>query len=179
MAQLSDDCFAFGGPMMSVDEAVAIIAARVSAVDETEIVPLERADGRILAGAVSASLALPPFTNSAVDGYAVRSDDIPKRKETAFPVSGRIQAGAAAKTPVKPGEAFPRSSPAAAMPRRRELPVFMQEETCAWMRPARSFFHRVCRPGANQCAPRVKTVVAFEPLRSTRSKVASRKDVAL
>ena len=30
MAQLSDDCFAFGGPMMSVDEAVGIIAARVA-----------------------------------------------------------------------------------------------------------------------------------------------------
>ena len=30
MAQLSDDCFAFGGPMMSVDEAVGIIAARVT-----------------------------------------------------------------------------------------------------------------------------------------------------
>ncbi len=29
MAQLSDDCFAFGGPLMSVDEAVAIIAARL------------------------------------------------------------------------------------------------------------------------------------------------------
>jgi len=32
MAQLSDDCFAFGGPMMSVDEAVGLIAARVTAV---------------------------------------------------------------------------------------------------------------------------------------------------
>jgi molybdopterin molybdotransferase len=31
MARLSDDCFAFGGPMMSVDDAVAIIASRVSA----------------------------------------------------------------------------------------------------------------------------------------------------
>ncbi len=29
MAQLSDDCFAFGGPLMSVDEAVAIITARL------------------------------------------------------------------------------------------------------------------------------------------------------
>ena len=35
MAQLSDDCFAFGGPMMSVDEAVAIIATRVTAVQES------------------------------------------------------------------------------------------------------------------------------------------------
>jgi molybdopterin molybdotransferase len=32
MAQLSDDCFAFGGPMMSVDEAVGLIAARVTPV---------------------------------------------------------------------------------------------------------------------------------------------------
>ena len=80
MAQLSDDCFAFGGPMMSVDEAVAIIATRVSAVDEIETVPLGKADGRILAGDISASLPLPPFTNSAVDGYAVRSGDLPLRR---------------------------------------------------------------------------------------------------
>src|SRR6266516_1512905 len=43
MAQLSDDCFAFGGPMMSVDEAVAIIATRVSAVPDVETVPLAAA----------------------------------------------------------------------------------------------------------------------------------------
>ena len=47
MAQLSDDCFAFGGPMMSVDEAVRLIAARVTAVEEVETVPLANADGRI------------------------------------------------------------------------------------------------------------------------------------
>ena len=126
MAQLSDDCFAFGGPMMSVDEAVAIIADRVSAVDEVETVPLETADGRILAGDVAAILPLPPFTNSAVDGYAVRSDDIPKRKQTAFAVPGRIQAGAAAETPVKPGEAF-RIFTGAPMPEGAGT-VFMQED---------------------------------------------------
>src|SRR2546430_1897024 len=49
MAQLSDDCFAFGGPMMSVDEAVGIIAARVIAVREVETVALAHADGRVLA----------------------------------------------------------------------------------------------------------------------------------
>ena len=77
MAQLSDDCFAFGGPMMSVDEAVGIIAARVTAGGEVETVPLNQADGRILASDISAPLPLPPFTNSAVDGYAVRSGDLP------------------------------------------------------------------------------------------------------
>jgi molybdopterin molybdotransferase len=126
MAQLSDDCFAFGGPMMSVDEAVAIIASRVSAVHEIETVPIENADGRILAGDISASLALPPFTNSAVDGYAVRSHDLPLREEAAFPVSGRIQAGASAPAPVKLGEAL-RIFTGAPMPEGADT-VFMQED---------------------------------------------------
>ena len=58
MAQLSDDCFAFGGPMMSVDEAVGIIAARVTPVGEVETVALAEADGRILASDISAPLPL-------------------------------------------------------------------------------------------------------------------------
>ena len=64
MAQLSDDCFAFGGPMMSVDEAVGLIAARVTAVSEVESVALAAADGRVLAHDIAAPLPLPPFTNS-------------------------------------------------------------------------------------------------------------------
>jgi molybdopterin molybdotransferase len=96
MAQLSDDCFAFGGPMMSVDEAVLMIASRVEAVMDTEWVDLNEADGRILSTDIRALLALPPFTNSAVDGYAVRSADLPHDKEQSFPVSGRIQAGSLA-----------------------------------------------------------------------------------
>ena len=94
MAQLSDDCFAFGGPMMSVDEAVGIIAARVTAVHEVERVSLDEADGRILARDVAAPLPLPPFTNSAVDGYAVRGGDLPQGEESAFQIAGRVQAGA-------------------------------------------------------------------------------------
>src|SRR5260370_18228716 len=100
MAQLSDDCFAFGGPMMSVDEAVGIIAARVTAVQEVETVALTDADGRILANDISASLPLPPFTNSAVDGYPVRSRDLPKPKEAAFPCTRALHAGASAATAI-------------------------------------------------------------------------------
>src|SRR5215475_309771 len=95
MAQLSDDCFAFGGPMLSVDEAVGIIAAKVTAVQEMEAVSLVAADGRILARDVAAPLPLPPFTNSAVDGYAVHGDDLPRGKEQALPVQGRVAAGGA------------------------------------------------------------------------------------
>jgi molybdopterin molybdotransferase len=126
MAQLSDDCFAFGGPMMSVDEAVGIIAARVTPVKEIETVALKEADGRILAGDISAPLPLPPFTNSAVDGYAVRSRDLPKGTEAVFAVSGRVQAGSAASEAIQPGEAI-RIFTGAPMPEGADT-VFMQED---------------------------------------------------
>jgi molybdopterin molybdotransferase len=126
MAQLSDDCFAFGGPMMSVDEAVGIIAARVSAVHDVETVSLAKADGRILARPVLAPLPLPPFTNSAVDGYAVRSADLQARGEQAFAVTGRVQAGASAPSPLEPGHAM-RIFTGAPMPDGADT-VFMQED---------------------------------------------------
>ena len=126
MAQLSDDCFAFGGPMRSVDEAVALITARLSAVDGVETVPLIEADDRVLAEALVATLALPPFTNSAVDGYAVRAEDLPTEAERAFPVSGRLQAGGAVLSPIAPGEAL-RIFTGAPMPGSADT-VFMQED---------------------------------------------------
>jgi len=126
MAQLSDDCFAFGGPLMSVDDAIAIITARVTPVRDVDTVALEDADGRILATDIAAPLPLPPFTNSAVDGYAVRGDDLPMTAERAFPVSDRIQAGAAAQAPVAPGGAV-RIFTGAPMPDGVDT-VFMQED---------------------------------------------------
>jgi molybdopterin molybdotransferase len=125
MAQLSDDCFAFGGPMLSVDEAVGIIASRVQPVGGTETVALVEADGRILAHDVAAPLPLPPFTNSAVDGYAVPHAGLPPGKELAVPISGRVQAGAVAKA-AQPGHAV-RIFTGAPMPEGTDT-VFMQED---------------------------------------------------
>ncbi len=126
MAQLSDDCFAFGGPMMSVDEAVAIITARVKAVEEIETLSLVDADGRVLAAEIFAPLPLPPFTNSAVDGYAVCGSDLALAPGHAFPVAGRVQAGSSASGPVKPGTAV-RIFTGAPMPEGADT-VFMQED---------------------------------------------------
>ena len=125
MAQLSDDCFAFGGPMLSVDEAVALITARVTAVRETETVSLEQADGRVLAHDIAAPLPLPPFTNSAVDGYAVESRDLPREAERAIPVAGRVPAGASAQAAAR-GHAV-RIFTGAPMPEGTDT-VFMQED---------------------------------------------------
>jgi molybdopterin molybdotransferase len=126
MAQLSDDCFAFGGPMMSVDEAVGIIAARVTPVRDIETVALAQADGRVLAGDVSAPLPLPPFANSAVDGYAVASRDLPQGEAQAFTVNGRVQAGASPSKAIQPGQVV-RIFTGAPMPEGADT-VFMQED---------------------------------------------------
>src|SRR6478672_9271209 len=126
MAQLSDDCFAFGGPMMSVDEAVGLIASRVAAVPDVESVVLPEADGRILARDILAPLPLPPFTNSAVDGYAMSSRHLPQGEAQAFPLTGRVQAGALAQAPLKPGDAM-RIFTGAPMPEGADT-VFMQED---------------------------------------------------
>jgi molybdopterin molybdotransferase len=125
MAQLSDDCFAFGGPMLSVDEAVRIITSRVRAIGESQSVPLVEADGRILATDLAAPLPLPPFTNSAVDGYAIPRGELPKGKERAFPLNGRLQAGAIAEAAM-PGHAV-RIFTGAPMPEGADT-VFMQED---------------------------------------------------
>jgi molybdopterin molybdotransferase len=145
MAQLSDDCFAFGGPMMSVDEAVAIIAARVSAVQDIEAVLLAAADGRVLAKDISAPLPLPPFTNSAVDGYAVRSGDLRQAREHAFPVVGRVQAGAPAQAPLEAGHAV-RIFTGAPMPQGADM-VFMQEDVR--LDQGRVVLPAGLKPGAN------------------------------
>jgi molybdopterin molybdotransferase len=146
MAQLSDDCFAFGGPMMSVDEAVAIISARVTAVRDIETVSLGDADGRILANAISAPLPLPPFTNSAVDGYAVRGTDVPRGEEMAFPVTGRVQAGALSGDAIRAGHAV-RIFTGAPMPDGADT-VFMQEDVRLEAN-GRVVLPAGLRPGAN------------------------------
>jgi molybdopterin molybdotransferase len=125
MAQLSDDCFAFGGALMPVDEAVALIAARVTPVNGVERVALHEADNRVLANALHAPLPLPLFANSAVDGYALRSADLPQDGPRAFPVAGRVQAGSPA-DPIAPG-AVVRIFTGAPMPQGADT-VFMQED---------------------------------------------------
>jgi molybdopterin molybdotransferase len=127
MAQLSDDCFAFAGPLMPVDEAAAVLAARLGAVDGIETVPLVSADGRTLAGDIVAPFPLPPFTNSAVDGYAIRGADLPSLSHETFAVVGRLQAGDAVSTVGVGSNQAVRIFTGAPMPQGADT-VFMQED---------------------------------------------------
>jgi molybdopterin molybdotransferase len=126
MAQLTDDCFAFSGPLLPLEEMERLIETRVQPVSGKETVRLRAAGGRILAADIVAPLDLPPFDNSAVDGYAVRHRDLKPDVETRLTVSGSVMAGHRPPNAVGAGEAV-RIFTGAPMPAGADT-VFMQED---------------------------------------------------
>jgi molybdopterin molybdotransferase len=110
VAQLSDDCFAFGGALMPVDEAQAMIAARIPPAEGEEAVSLRAARGRVLARDLVAGMPLPPFANVAVDGWAFRHGDLHPDAPTRLVEAGRVAAGPP-DLPPRAGGAHPRSPP--------------------------------------------------------------------
>jgi molybdopterin molybdotransferase len=126
MAQLTDDCFAFSGPLLPIDEAERLIGERVSPLVETETVPLARALRRVIAADVTAPVDLPPFANSAVDGYAVRHADLELDGQTRLTVVDRVMAGHPAARALAPRQAM-RIFTGAPMPAGADT-VFMQED---------------------------------------------------
>src|SRR3954454_9465131 len=62
-------------PLLPVDEAIARIVADVAPL-ATESVSLRAGNHRVLAEPVSALVTQPPFPASAMDGYAVRAEDV-------------------------------------------------------------------------------------------------------
>jgi molybdopterin molybdotransferase len=80
--------------MLSLEEARSQVLATVPVL-RGEVVPLPSAAGRILRQAVCARLDLPPFDNSAMDGYGARSEDLAEASPET-PVSLRCIATVAA-----------------------------------------------------------------------------------
>ncbi len=89
------------GALMPVEEALERLLAMAGSAPilERERLPLAAAQGRVLAEALISSLDLPPWPNSAMDGYALRLEDW---RGEPLPVSQRIFAGQAPE-PLQPG----------------------------------------------------------------------------
>ena len=87
--------------LLSLEDAQRLILERVVALP-AERVPLEEAAGRVLAEPATARVDLPPFDASAMDGFAVRSEDTPGR----LPVVERIAAGRPASRELRSGESM-------------------------------------------------------------------------
>nr|WP_189660443.1 gephyrin-like molybdotransferase Glp [Pseudomonas vlassakiae] len=86
---------------MPVEQALERLLALAEAapITQTERVSLAEAEGRVLATELVATLDLPPWPNSAMDGYALRLADL---QGEPLPVSQRIFAGHAPE-PLQPG----------------------------------------------------------------------------
>jgi molybdopterin molybdotransferase len=87
--------------LLTIDEAQGLILERIQPL-AAETLRLEDAFGRVLAEPAGAAVDLPPFPSSAMDGFALRSDDTPGE----LPVVYRIAAGAPAPQPIGKGEAM-------------------------------------------------------------------------
>jgi molybdopterin molybdotransferase len=91
-------------PVLSVEQALERILATVHVL-ESEQVPLLEAAGRVLAEEIAADRDIPPLTNSAMDGYAVRGADL-TQPPTRLRVVGEVAAGYVPEATVGPGQAM-------------------------------------------------------------------------
>ena len=89
--------------LLSVAEALERVTRGLAPL-ETERVALDRASGRVLAEDLAALLTQPPFDASAMDGYAVRTEDVAALPAT-LKLVGQAAAGAGFRGRVGPGQA--------------------------------------------------------------------------
>ena len=87
--------------LLSLEEALERILEQVKPLGP-EVVPLAAGAGRVVFEDARAVVDLPPFASSAMDGFAVRSEDTPGR----LPIVTRIAAGVPARRPLEAGEAM-------------------------------------------------------------------------
>ena len=91
--------------LLEIDAALKIALGIVAPVPEREIVPLRVCTGRVTTGKGVSSMPLPPFDQSAVDGYGLHADDVAAQRTGPFRLVGRVVAGARRGPTLAPGEA--------------------------------------------------------------------------
>ncbi|MFD2204256.1 gephyrin-like molybdotransferase Glp [Kiloniella antarctica] len=126
MAQLTDDCFAHGGKLMTTAQALELLNQKLHCIVQQKELPVASCLGKVLSQDVIAPCNVPPHDNSAVDGYAVYFDDLKCNQNTRLPISDRIAAGSRIKGHLTPGTCA-RIFTGAPMPLGADT-VFMQED---------------------------------------------------
>lgn len=109
--------------MIQVAEARARLLDHLSELSGVEQIALEESPGRVLARPARAAAPVPPFDNSAMDGYACNSADL-SGEQTYLPITARIRAGQAPAR-LEPGSAA-RIMTGAVVPEGADM-VVMQE----------------------------------------------------
>lgn len=131
---------------IGLEQALEIIRTRaIERRLDAERVELEDAHDRVLAEDVRAPHALPPFANSAMDGFALQGADLPDEGERAFELIGQVFAGATS-APQVASEQCVRITTGAPLPRGADSVVIKEN---ARVEGNRVFVRAGEKPGAN------------------------------
>ena len=139
----SCDCDSIKEPLMPLEKALSKMLGSITPSTESEMVTLADALGRILAVDVASTLAVPPFNNSAMDGYALNAVDL--AVSDTLTMVGKSFAGTPYQGQVKTGQCI-RIMTGAQVPDDVDM-VIMQEQTCAEDDQIR--FNSSAKPGSN------------------------------
>ncbi|EPV2530796.1 bifunctional molybdopterin-guanine dinucleotide biosynthesis adaptor protein MobB/molybdopterin molybdotransferase MoeA [Vibrio sp. Vb1026] len=95
-------CDTLSPAFLSVVQGQEKILSLVNTVSEIEACKIENAYGRVLAEHIVSPVNVPQYTNSAMDGYAIRSDDVDR---DSYQVVAEVMAGHAYDQPLEVGQA--------------------------------------------------------------------------
>ncbi|WP_158161555.1 bifunctional molybdopterin-guanine dinucleotide biosynthesis adaptor protein MobB/molybdopterin molybdotransferase MoeA [Grimontia hollisae] len=118
-------CDSLSPTMLSVDAGREKILAAISEPSVSEVLALESLSGRVLSEDVIAPVNVPSTTNSAMDGFAIRSDDL---ERASYQIIGEVYAGHGFSKALEPGQCV-RIMTGAALPPNADT-VVMREQAC-------------------------------------------------
>lgn len=95
-------CDTLSPAFLSMVQGQEKILSLVNTVSEIEACKIENAYGRVLAEHIISPVNVPQYTNSAMDGYAIRSDDVDR---DSYQVVAEVMAGHAYDQPLQVGQA--------------------------------------------------------------------------
>jgi molybdopterin molybdotransferase len=115
--------------LLDLDAALKIALSVVAPVAQRETIPLRACAGRVTTAAALSAIPLPPFDQSAVDGYGIQADDVGQAKTGPFRIVDRLVAGSQPTPTLGKGEAV-RLLTGAAIPK-GVAAVVMEEKATA------------------------------------------------
>ncbi|EPI4953862.1 TPA: bifunctional molybdopterin-guanine dinucleotide biosynthesis adaptor protein MobB/molybdopterin molybdotransferase MoeA [Vibrio parahaemolyticus] len=95
-------CDTLSPAFLSVVQGQEKILSLVNTISEIEACKIENAYGRVLAEDIISPVNVPQYTNSAMDGYAIRSDDVDR---DSYQIVAEVMAGHAYDQPLEVGQA--------------------------------------------------------------------------
>ncbi|MCS0035931.1 bifunctional molybdopterin-guanine dinucleotide biosynthesis adaptor protein MobB/molybdopterin molybdotransferase MoeA [Vibrio alginolyticus] len=118
-------CDTLSPAFLSVVQGQEKILSLVNTVSEIEACKIENAYGRVLAEHIVSPVNVPQYTNSAMDGYAIRSDDVDR---DSYQVVAEVMAGHAYDQPLEVGQAV-KIMTGAPTPRNGDTVVMREQAT--------------------------------------------------